>query len=83
MDAFERIVGFKFLKGMHINDSKSEFESRVDRHHSLGQGNLGWEPFAHIMKDPRLDDIPLVLETIDPALWADEIAELNRLAGQG
>ena len=81
MEAFDTIVGFKFLKGMHINDSKSEFESRVDRHHSLGLGNLGWETFSHVMKDPRLDNIPLVLETIDPELWAEEISELYKLAG--
>jgi len=81
MDAFDSTVGFQFLRGMHINDSKSEFESRVDRHHSLGLGNLGWETFSHIMKDPRLDDIPLVLETIDPELWPEEIAELYKLSG--
>ena len=80
MAEFERLIGIEFLKAMHINDSKSAFSSRVDRHHSLGQGNLGWETFSHIMKDPRTDNMPLVLETIDETIWAEEIAELYRLS---
>lgn len=70
---FESIVGFKYLKGMHINDAKSAFESRIDRHQSLGKGNLGLDAFKFIMQDARMDDIPLILETIDTTLWADEI----------
>ncbi len=62
---FERIVGFDYLCGMHLNDSKPELGQRVDRHHSLGQGKIGWECFRYIMNDPRFDDIPMVLETID------------------
>jgi deoxyribonuclease-4 len=61
---------------MHINDSKVELGSRKDRHHSLGKGLLGWEPFKMIMKDPRMDNMPLVLETIDENLWAEEITQL-------
>lgn len=76
MNAFDDIVGFNYLKGMHINDSKVELGSRKDRHHSLGQGLLGWEPFKFIMQDPRLDNIPLVLETIDEELWKEEIETL-------
>lgn len=74
---FEEIVGFKYLKGMHLNDAKSQFASRVDRHHSLGQGNIGEIPFIYIMKDKRFDNIPLILETIDPEIWAQEIAWLR------
>lgn len=70
---FEQTVGFRYLRGMHLNDSKAEFSSRVDRHHSLGQGKLGLEVFRYIMNDPRFDNIPLILETIDNTLWADEI----------
>jgi deoxyribonuclease-4 len=70
---FEETVGFKYLCGMHLNDSRSEFSSRVDRHHSLGLGNLGINVFQFIMQDKRFDGIPLVLETIDPSIWADEI----------
>ncbi|MCU7803685.1 MAG: deoxyribonuclease IV [Candidatus Thiodiazotropha sp. (ex Lucinoma annulata)] len=73
---FDRVVGFTYLCGMHLNDSKPDLGARVDRHHSLGQGKLGWEVFRYIMHDKRFDDIPLVLETIDNSLWPDEIAAL-------
>jgi deoxyribonuclease-4 len=79
MDQFARIVGFKYLKGMHLNDSKSPLGSRVDRHHSLGKGELGLEPFRLIMNDPRMEEIPLILETIDSDLWTREIRLLNHL----
>lgn len=75
-DEFERVVGFKYLRGMHLNDSKPDLGARVDRHHSLGQGKLGWEVFRYLMQDDRFDDIPLVLETIDETLWGDEIRTL-------
>lgn len=74
---FSDIVGFEYLKGMHLNDAKSEFASRVDRHHSLGEGNIGYTPFSYIMKDPRFDGIPLLLETINPDIWPQEIAWLK------
>ena len=74
---FERIVGFKYLRGMHLNDAKSTFGSRVDRHHSLGEGNIGHDAFRWIMQDNRFDGIPLVLETINPDIWAEEIAWLK------
>jgi len=76
MDAFGRIVGFEYLMGMHINDSKPPLGSRVDRHHSLGQGEIGWDAFKFIMNDARMDDIPLVLETIDESIWKEEIQAL-------
>lgn len=79
MDAFERIVGFEYLMGMHINDSKPPLGSRVDRHHSLGQGEIGWDAFKFIMNDPHMDDIPLVLETIDESIWPEEIRALYAL----
>ncbi|MBT9183414.1 deoxyribonuclease IV [Pectobacterium punjabense] len=74
---FDRIVGFRYLRGMHLNDAKSAFGSRVDRHHSLGEGNIGKTAFSYIMKDPRFDGIPMILETINPDIWADEIAWLK------
>jgi deoxyribonuclease-4 len=77
---FERIVGFEYLRGMHLNDSKGTLESRIDRHHSLGQGEIGWAPFEYIMRDSRFEGIPLVLETIEPEIWADEIQQLRALA---
>lgn len=77
---FERTVGFGYLRGMHLNDAKSAFNSRVDRHHSLGEGNIGHAPFRYIMRDPRFDGIPLILETVNPDIWADEIAWLKAQA---
>jgi len=77
--AFDRIVGLQYLKGMHLNDCKKEIGSRIDRHESIGRGTLGAEPFGYIMKDPRLDNRPLILETPDDSLWAEEIALLYRL----
>ncbi len=73
MDEFERLVGFEYLSAMHINDSKPKLGSRVDRHHSLGEGEIGWDTFRFIMNDERMNDIPLVLETIDETIWDREI----------
>ena len=74
---FEKIVGFKYLRGMHLNDAKSELASHVDRHDSLGEGNIGKTAFRYIMQDPRIDEIPLILETINSDIWAQEIAWLK------
>ncbi|MDX5626466.1 MULTISPECIES: deoxyribonuclease IV [unclassified Brenneria] len=74
---FDRVVGFHYLRGMHLNDAKSEFNSRVDRHHSLGEGNIGKTAFSYIMGDARFDGIPLILETVNPDIWAEEIAWLK------
>jgi deoxyribonuclease-4 len=76
---FEKLVGFNYLRGVHLNDSKPDLGSRVDRHESLGKGKLGWTVFDYIMNDPRFDNIPMVLETIDDSLWADEIKQLYAL----
>jgi deoxyribonuclease-4 len=73
MQEFDEIVGFEYLKGMHINDSKPPLGSKVDRHHSLGKGEIGLDAFRFIMNDPRMNNIPLVLETIDESIWAEEI----------
>lgn len=75
--AFDSIIGFNYLKGMHINDSKKEFGSRVDRHDSLGIGTIGIIPFQLIMKDARFDNIPLILETPNDEIWATEIELLK------
>lgn len=76
---FDSIVGRKYLMGMHINDSKPDLGSRVDRHDSLGVGKIGWDAFKFIMNDERMDDIPLVLETINEEIWAQEIQALYDL----
>ena len=79
MEQFGKKIGFEYLKGMHLNDSKSVLNGHLDRHHSIGKGELGVETFRTIMNDPRLDGIPMVLETIDETLWKEEIALLYSL----
>ena len=79
MDEFERIVGFKYLRAMHLNDSKKGTGSHVDRHEVLGEGAMGKEFFSRLMHDPRFDDMPIILETPDPMRWADEIKWLRSL----
>ena len=81
MDRFGELIGFEYLKGMHLNDSKSVLGGHLDRHHSIGRGELGIETFRRIMNDPRLDGIPLVLETIDETIWPEEIRLLYSLVG--
>ncbi len=76
---FERLVGFQYLRGVHLNDSKPDLGARVDRHHSLGEGKLGWTVFEYIMNDERFEEIPMVLETIDDTIWAQEIEQLYAL----
>lgn len=78
-EEFEKIVGFDKLMGMHLNDSKKELGSRVDRHESLGDGRIGWTPFELIMSDERFDGIPLILETPNPERWPDEITRLKSM----
>ena len=75
---FEEIVGFNYLRGMHLNDAKKPVNSRVDRHETLGNGEIGITAFQYIMQDKRFDDIPLILETPDPAGWSEEINMLRR-----
>ncbi|HIF9073433.1 TPA: deoxyribonuclease IV [Photobacterium damselae] len=74
---FDQIVGMHYLRGMHLNDSKGKLGSHLDRHNSLGVGEIGWDCFRYLMQDPRFDNIPLVLETIDPDIWQQEIAKLR------
>jgi len=77
---FDKIVGFEFLCGMHINDSKPELGTKVDRHESLGIGKIGIDAFEMIAQDNRMDDIPLILETPNPDIWEQEIEQLYKLA---
>lgn len=78
---FDEVVGFRYLRGMHLNDSKKEMGSRVDRHHSIGQGFLGLEVFKYIMNDHRFEEIPMILETIDDTIWDKEIRLLYNMEG--
>lgn len=77
MQRFDQIVGLKYLQGMHLNDAKKPFGSRVDRHESLGKGHIGLDAFKFIMSDSRLNGIPLILETPNPEIWPEEIALLQ------
>ncbi len=79
---FDRTVGFSHLRGVHLNDSKTELGSRVDRHAPIGKGKIGLETFRLIMNDPRFEGIPLILETPESELWAEEIALLYGLIGK-
>jgi deoxyribonuclease-4 len=80
-EQFEKIIGFDKLMGMHLNDSKKELGTQVDRHDSLGDGFIGWTPFELIMKDDRFNGIPMILETPNTERWSEEIAKLKELAG--
>jgi deoxyribonuclease-4 len=80
---FDSVVGLKYLKALHLNDAKSEFASRVDRHNSLGLGTIGLDAFRFIMNDPRFDEMPLILETIDEGMWKKEIKMLYGFVKKG
>lgn len=76
---FDEVIGFQYLSGMHLNDTKKGLASKVDRHETLGNGVLGADFFSFLMNDPRMDNIPLILETPDESIWAQEIAWLKSL----
>jgi deoxyribonuclease-4 len=76
-DHFDKVIGFKYLRGMHLNDAMKAVGSKVDRHSCLGEGMLGMVPFQMIMKDARFDGIPLIMETPNPDIWAQELQLLR------
>lgn len=76
---FDETIGAHYLRAVHLNDTKKPFASRVDRHDSIGKGLLGMDFFQRFMRDPRFDDMPLILETPDETLWAEEIKLLHSL----
>ena len=82
MKKFNKIVGFEYLMGMHLNDSKSKFNSKVDRHQNLGEGEIGLDAFKFIMNDKRIDNIPLILETPNHTMWDKEIKLLYSFEGE-
>ncbi|MBI4342245.1 MAG: deoxyribonuclease IV [Candidatus Omnitrophica bacterium] len=61
--SFDRTVGLKHLKLIHLNDSKAPFDSRVDRHWHVGQGHIGLDAFKRLVNHPALKDVPCILET--------------------
>jgi len=76
---FDRIIGLSYLKGFHLNDARKGLASRVDRHESIGKGDLGEEVFIRIMNDPRFDNMPIILETPDEQIWVEEIEWLYKV----
>jgi deoxyribonuclease IV len=82
-DKFNEIVGFGFLKGLHLNDSQRALGSGIDRHEMIGKGKLGYESFKLLMQDHRFDSMPLILETTDPSIWHEEIKLLYSFSGAG
>ena len=81
MEEYERVIGLKYLRTVHLNDSKKGAGSHVDRHETLGNGALGRDFFVRFMNDPRFDNMPIILETPDPSRWADEIRWLFEIKG--
>lgn len=79
---FDEVVGFSYLRGIHLNDSKKELATRVDRHDNIGEGYLGMDFFKRFMADKRFDNIPIILETPNELLWKEEIALLKEFAGE-
>ncbi|KAF9266355.1 AP endonuclease [Marasmius fiardii PR-910] len=82
-------VGLSYLRGMHLNDSKTPCGSNKDRHENIGIGHLKLQTFRHILTDPRVQDIPLVLETPSHEentgnwdVWKKEIDVLTRLSSE-
>ena len=76
---FDEVIGGNYLRAIHLNDTKKEFGSRVDRHENLGLGLLGKELFSRMMKDSRFDNMPIILETPDTSKWEYEIAWLQKM----
>ena len=82
IDSFDKVVGLRYLKAFHLNDSKKDLGTRVDRHEVLGEGYVGMNLFEALIKDPRTDNMPLILETPDPERWAAEIELLRSFVTQ-
>ncbi|EJW02098.1 apurinic endonuclease (APN1) [Edhazardia aedis USNM 41457] len=79
MKDFDRIVGLKYLKGVHLNDSKHNIASNKDRHEEIGKGCIGIECFKYIMNSDYFNDIPMILETPEPDNYLNEIKLLRSL----
>lgn len=74
---FNDVVGWHYLKAIHLNDSKKPLASKVDRHDNIGKGLIGNDFFSRMMKDNRFNNMPIILETPDDTLWAEEIIWLR------
>ena len=79
---FDRIVGYEYLRGMHLNDAMKPRGSRVDRHQPLGDGLIGEPCFRYVLTQPQFEHIPLILETPDESRWSEEIARLKAFSAK-
>ncbi len=77
---FDRIIGLRYLRGMHLNDAMQPLGSRIDRHAGIGKGTIGMDAFTWIMNHPACEEIPLILETPNSDEWQREISLLYSLA---
>lgn len=81
MRQFAQVIGFDRLRAVHVNDSKSGLDSRVDRHAHIGKGAIGLEAFRCLMNDARFDGIPLILETPKSKDGREDVENLRVLRG--
>lgn len=86
MEIFSREVGFEYLGGIHLNDSKAPLGGHRDLHENIGLGEIGLSGFRELVRDPRMAGIPMVLETpsgpedaVVSAVWAKEVALLYEI----
>lgn len=77
MTALDRLIGAPLVKAFHLNDSKRELGSRVDRHEHIGEGQLGLEPFRLLMNDARFSQVPMYLETPKGKRDGEELDVIN------
>ncbi len=83
-EAFDRLIGQRYLKAFHVNDSKKPLESRVDRHAPLGEGHMGMAFFRRLAEDPRFYDVPMFLETPGgEEVWPEEILAMRAFRREG
>ena len=78
LEEFDRIIGLEKLKAIHLNDSLNDLGSHKDRHARIGEGRIGLEALVRVIRHPRLEGIPFILETPnDDEGWAAEIRNLR------
>ncbi len=78
LDQFDHVIGLEYLKAIHMNDSMNPLGSHKDRHEKIGKGQIGLEAMRRIINHPKLQGLPIILETPnDDAGWREEIALLR------
>ena len=79
-ERFDQIIGLDRLIAFHLNDAKSAYNSRVDRHDHIGEGNLGIPPFQRLVNDSRFENVPAIIETPKmKEMHATNLAVLRKL----